>query len=252
VFGHLPLVMGEGSRKLSKRDPQSSIGYYRGEGFVPEGLLNYLALLGWSLAEDRDVFSMAEMVEAFDISRVNGSPARFDLAKCEAINADWVRRLDPADFAARAIAYLQIDGYVATPATPEQAALVEAAAPLVQERITVLRQVSGMLGFLFVSDSEFVVDPAALASFDDRAVAVLRASVDALSALESWTTGDVEAALRAALVDGLGVKPKHAFGPVRIAVTGRKVSPPLFESIELLGRERTLRRLQAAIGSRPA
>jgi glutamyl-tRNA synthetase len=109
-----------------------------------------------------------------------------------------------------------------------------------------------MLGFLFVSDAEFVMDPAALASVDEKAVAVLRASVDALSALESWTTADVEAALRAALVDGLGVKPKHAFGPVRIAVTGRKVSPPLFESIELLGRERTLRRLQAALEAKPA
>ena len=247
VFGHLPYVMGEGNRKLSKRDPQSSIGYYRDEGFLPEGLLNYLALLGWSLAEDRDVFSVAEMVEAFEISRVNANPARFDLAKCQAINADWVRRLEPADFAERATAYLQLDGYVDTPATPEQSALMEAAAPLVQERVTVLRQVSGMLGFLFVADAEFVMEPAAVASLDERAGTVLRASLDALDGLAGWTTPEIEAALRAALVDGLGVKPKHAFGPVRIAVTGRKVSPPLFESIELLGRERTLARLQAAV-----
>jgi glutamyl-tRNA synthetase len=250
AFGHLPFVMGEGNRKLSKRDPQSSIGYYRDEGFLPEGLLNYLALLGWSLAEDRDVFSMAEMVEAFDIGRVNASPARFDLKKCEAINADWVRRLDADDFAARATGYLQLDGYVSTPPTEPQARLVASAAPLVQERVTVLRQVSGMLGFLFVAGEEFVVEPAAAATLDDeRARKVLAASVEALSAIDSddaWTTEAIESALRAALVEGLGLKPKHAFGPVRVAVTGRRVSPPLFESIELLGREKTLARLRAA------
>jgi glutamyl-tRNA synthetase len=249
LYGHLPFVMGEGNRKLSKRDPQSSVGYYRDEGFVPEGLLNYLALLGWSLAEDRDVFSMAEMVEAFDIARVNANPARFDLKKCEAINADWVRRLDADDFAARATAYLQLDGYVSTPPTPEQQELVTRAAPLVQERVTVLRQVSGMLGFLFVADSEFVLEPSAAATLDEGAMEVLRASGEALSALDpdnAWTTEAIEAALRAALVEGLGLKPKHAFGPLRVAVTGRRVSPPLFESIELLGPEKTLARLRAA------
>ena len=247
VFGHLPYVMGEGNRKLSKRDPQSSVGYYRDEGFLPEGLLNYLALLGWSLADDRDVFSMQEMVEAFDIKRVNASPARFDLAKCQAINAEWVRRLDPADFAERALAYLQLDGYVSTPATEQERALAFAAAPLVQERVTVLRQVSGMLGFLFVAEEEFVIDPDAAATLDGSARPVLEAAVDALRSLSSWTAADIESVLRDALVDRLGLKPKNAFSPVRVAVTGRRVSPPLFESIELLGRDRTLRRLSAAL-----
>jgi glutamyl-tRNA synthetase len=118
----------------------------------------------------------------------------------------------------------------------------------VQERVTVLRQVSGMLGFLFVADAEFVVEPAAAATLDAGAAEVLRASDEALSALEDWSTTAIEGALRAALVDGLGRKPKHAFGPVRVAVTGRRVSPPLFESVELLGRERTLARLRAAQG----
>ncbi|RZS87025.1 glutamyl-tRNA synthetase [Motilibacter rhizosphaerae] len=244
LFGHLPYVMGEGNKKLSKRDPQSAIGYYRDAGFIPEGLLNYLALLGWSIADDHDVFSLAEMVEAFDISRVNPNPARFDLKKCEAINAEWIRRLAPEDFAVRAARQLQLDGYVADPPTAEQQRLLDGATPLVQERVTLLAQVSAMTGFLFTD--EVVVAEDARGQLD---AAVLDAAASALEALGEWDTAAIEAALRAALVDGLGLKPKNAFGPVRVAVTGRRVSPPLFESMELLGRESSLSRLRAARAS---
>ncbi|RKS80611.1 glutamyl-tRNA synthetase [Motilibacter peucedani] len=246
LFGHLPYVMGEGNKKLSKRDPESAIGFYRDAGFIPEGLLNYLALLGWSIAEDRDIFSLAEMVEAFDVARVNPNPARFDLKKCEAINAEWIRRLEPADFTSRIAHQLSLDGYVTTPPSAGQQRLLEGAAPLVQSRLTLLKQASEMLGFLF-ADS-VVVDPAA-ASLLDRGV--LSATVEALEALADWRTAEIEAALRASLVEGLGLKPKNAFGPVRVAVTGRKVSPPLFESMELLGRERSLARLRDALGALP-
>ncbi len=243
AFGHLPLVMGEGSKKLSKRDPEASLGYYRDLGFLPEGLLNYLALLGWSIAEDRDVFSLQEMVEAFDIARVNPSPARFDLKKCEAINADWVRRLSAEDFAERALQVLAVDGLVASPASDADRALVLAAAPLVQERVTVMGQVSGMLGFLLVDAVAIEPDAAKLLSDE-----VLAAAEQALGALAAWSTEAIEAALRSSLIEGLGLKPKNAFGAVRAAVTGRRVSPPLFESMELLGRDRSLRRLAAARG----
>ena len=246
-FGHLPYVMGEGNKKLSKRDPQAAIGYYRDAGFIAEGLLNYLALLGWSIAEDHDIFSLQEMVAAFDVADVNASPARFDLKKCEAINADWIRRLAPEDFANRALAQLQLDGFVSDPVSAGDSQLLEAAAPLVQERMTLLAQTSAMLGFLFVGD--VTIEPESAKLLD---AGVLTAAQDGLAALESWTTAEIEAALRAALVEGLGLKPKNAFGPVRVAITGRRVSPPLFESMELLGREKSLARLHSAVAAVPA
>jgi glutamyl-tRNA synthetase len=134
-FGHLPYVMGSGNKKLSKRDPESNLLAYRDQGFLPEGLLNYLALLGWAIAEDRDVFSLDEMVEAFEIARVNPNPARFDIKKCEAINASHMRLLDPVDAASRQLGYLQQEGLVAEVPGEDERELVAAAMPLVQERI---------------------------------------------------------------------------------------------------------------------
>jgi glutamyl-tRNA synthetase len=247
-FGHLPYVMGEGNRKLSKRDASSSLFHHRDRGFVPEGLLNYLALLGWSIAEDRDIFTMAEMVEAFDIADVKASPARFDQAKADAINAEHLRRLEPADFAARLLAYLEDHDVVSRPATDEQRSAVEAAAPLVQTRMQVLGEAVGMLGFLFVEDGALVLEDdgrAQLRKDVAGSAAVLDASSTALGELPAWTTADIESALRAALLDGLGLKPRVAFTPLRVAVTGRRVSPPLFESMEILGRSACLARVNA-------
>ena len=244
-FGHLPSVMGEGNRKLSKRDPQSSLSLYRERGFLPEGLLNYLALLGWSMGEDREIFSLAEMAAAFELHRVSANPARFDLKKCEAINAVHLRALDPADLAARVVPFLQRAGQLDGEPTSEQAGRLLSAAPLVQERMTVLEEAPGMLGFLVVAPDAFVVDPQAVASLDEAAPQALAAAAGALSALDGWTAAGIESALRSALVDGLGLKPKVAFTPVRVAVTGRRVSPPLFESMALLGREVSQDRLTA-------
>jgi glutamyl-tRNA synthetase len=245
-FGHLPLVNGEGNKKLSKRDPQSNFDVYRERGFLPEGLFNYLALLGWSIAEDRDVFSVQEMVEAFDVTRVSANPARFDLKKAEAINAAHLRALPVDDFVARVVPFLAGAGLVDDPPTAEQDRVLRAIAPLAQERMIVLSDAVNLLAFLFVDDVE--IDPAAaekqLAGAD--AAEVLDAAVAALEGLADWSTPAIEEALKAALVDGLGRKPRQAFGPVRVAVSGRTVSPPLYESIELLGREKTLARLAAA------
>jgi glutamyl-tRNA synthetase len=248
-FGHLPFVMGEGNRKLSKRDPESNLLGYRDAGYLPEGLLNYLALLGWAIAEDRDVFSLAEMVEAFDVSRVNPNPARFDPRKCEAINASHIRLLEPATFADKLVPYLQSAGLLAAQPDPADLALLVAAAPLVQERSTTLSEAVTMLGFLFVTEDAFIRDP------DDEAKTlggsgreVVAAARAALAELGEWSTAGIEQALRTALVEDRGLKPRVAFGPVRVAVTGRRISPPLFESLELLGRDRALRRLDAALG----
>lgn len=242
VFGHLPFVMGEGNRKLSKRDPESSLQLYRDRGFLPEGLLNYLALLGWSIADDRDIFSMQEMAAAFDVTRVNPNPARFDLAKCEAINGTWIRQLDTTELAERLVRYM-VEGGRLVDGDSAGAALVRSGTPLVQERVSTLQDAAAMLEFLIVTDVDLVVADDALASLKADAPDVLEASTAALATVEDWQAAAIETALRDALVDGLGVKPRLAFAPARVAVTGRRVSPPLFESMELLGRASTTARL---------
>ena len=244
-FGHLPYVMGEGNKKLSKRDPESALLMYREEGYLPEALLNYLALLGWSIGEDREFFSLPEMAEAFDISRVSPNPARFDLKKCTAINGDWIRALPAEEMAQRIVPFLQRAGLIEEPIASEEWAVLMDAVPLVQERMETLGQAVGMLGFLFVDEAAFSIDPDQDVS-DEQSQQVIGAALAALTALEAWNAEALEAALRGALIDDLGLKPKVAFGAVRIAVTGRRVSPPLFESLEILGRERSLRRLTAA------
>ncbi|MFT4299058.1 MAG: glutamate--tRNA ligase [Aeromicrobium sp.] len=247
-FGHLPYVTGAGNRKLSKRDPESNLLGYRDDGFLPEGLLNYLALLGWSLDAERDVFTLAEMVEAFDISRVNPNPARFDLAKCEAINGDHIRLLPADEVTERLVPHFAAAGLIGDPASEDESALLAAAAPLVHERIAKLTEAVGMLRFLFVDEADFSVNEAdAAKQFDEKGLATVAAAREALAGLEQWTTEGIETALRAALIDGLGLKPRLAFGPVRVAVTGSRISPPLFESLELLGASRTVARLDAAL-----
>jgi glutamyl-tRNA synthetase len=246
-FGHLPYVMGQGNKKLSKRDPESNLLTYRDRGFLPEGLLNYLALLGWAIAEDRDVFSMQEMVDAFRLERVNPNPARFDLKKAEAINATHLRALSIPDLTERMIPYLRAAQVLREPVTDEQHALLERAAPLVHERMTTLGESVDMLGFLFTDDASFELDPTDAAKLlDEAGRGVVKTAHDALADLRDWDTASIDGALRAALVERLGLKPRNAFGPVRVAITGRRVSPPLFESLELLGRDRSLARLARA------
>ncbi|WP_166353637.1 glutamate--tRNA ligase [Phytoactinopolyspora limicola] len=250
-FAHLPLVTGDGGRKLSKREPESSLQLYLDRGFLREGLLNYLALLGWSIGGDEEVFSLPEMVAAFDVTKVNPNAARFDLKKAEAINSAWVRRLTVDDLAERMVPHLQEAGLFAHPPSEASLELLRAATPLVQERMVVLEESVGMLGFLFAGEG-FAVDEADGAKvLTDAAKPVLEAAASALREAEVWSTESIEQVLRAALIEGLGLKPKLAFGPVRVAVTGRRVSPPLFESLELLGRETTLDRLEAALNSLP-
>ena len=246
-FGHLPYVMGQGNKKLSKRDPEANALGYRDAGFLPEGLLNYMALLGWAIADDRDVFTLDEMVQAFDIRRVNPNPARFDLKKCEAINASHMRMLSVEELTERLLPYLRDAGLVADPPTEEQRRILAGAVPLVHERIGKLTEGVSMLGFLLVDEADFTRDPADVEKLlDADGRAVIKAAHDALAALDTWTTEAIDEALRKALVEDLGLKPRHAFGPVRVAVSGSRVSPPLFESLELLGRERSLARLSSA------
>jgi glutamyl-tRNA synthetase len=198
--------------------------------------------------ENREEFTMAEMAAEFDLARVNRNAAQFDVRKLEAINGDKIRGLDPADFAARITPFLAAAGLVATPPTAAEAELIAAAAPLVQPRVATLAQAAEMLGFLFVGEADFRVDPEdAARALTPDAGPVLAAAEEALAGLGPWAEEAIRAALEAALVDGLGLKPRVAFsGPVRVAIAGRRVGPPLFGSIELLGRDRTLGRLARA------
>ena len=255
-FAHMPLVLGEvGNKKLSKRDPQADLFLQREKGFIHEGLLNYLSLLGWSIGPDRDVFSLGELVAAFDIVDVNPNPARFDQKKAESINGDHIRMLQPADFAARIVPYLAAAGLVSETPTPAQEKMIEASAPLIQERLQLLGDAPALLGFLFTDDIVYADD--ALASLPANASEVLVASVGALELVpeSEFTTSAVQEALAAALIapadeGGLGLKPRVAYGPLRVALSGRRISPPLFESMELLGKPETIRRLRALVGLR--
>jgi glutamyl-tRNA synthetase len=247
-FGHLPFVMGEGNKKLSKRDPEAHLFMYRDQGFLPEGLLNYLALLGWAIGPDRDVFTLDEMVPAFDIKDVNPNPARFDMKKAEAINASHMRMITLEDMTERVIPFLQRAGVLSDPVTAEDRQMLDRAMPLVNERMNKLAEAPGLLGFLFADEETFTRDETdAEKLLDGDGRDVVRAAREALTTLDAWDTAAIEEALRAALVEGLGLKPRNAFGPVRVAVTGSRISPPLFESLELLGRERSLARLEGAL-----
>ena len=244
IFAHLPFVMGQDNTKLSKRNGEVSVNWYREAGFLPEAICNYLALLGWSPGEDRENVTMQELTELFTVERVHSSPAKFDMKKLEAINGDKIRALTLDDFLSWALPFLKkadvIEG------SEEEIALVKAALPIIQERITKLSEIPAMLKFLFVKD--FALEPDSIAKIsDDASKAVLARSLGELVALKEWTHSSIEAVLRSSLIEEMGLKPRVAFGSVRIAVTGSTISPPLFESMELLGKSACLERISGAL-----
>ena len=243
-FGHLPYVMGEGNKKLSKRDPQASLNVYRERGFLPEGLLNYLSLLGWSYSADQDVFSIEEMVAKFDIADVNANPARFDLKKAESINADHIRRLDVKTFTEACGPWLRAPFAPWAPEDFDEAAW-QAIAPHAQTRLTVLSDITANVDFLFLPEP--VEDEASWAkAMKEGSDALLRTARANLAAAD-WSSP--EALKHAVLTAGEehGLKLGKAQAPVRVAVTGRTVGLPLFESLQVLGPDRTLGRIDAAL-----
>jgi glutamyl-tRNA synthetase len=250
-FGHLPFVMGDGNKKLSKRDPESNLFHHRDRGFIPEGLLNYLALLGWGLSADRDVFSLDEMVGAFDIVNVNPNPARFDQKKADAINASHIRLLDPADFLNRLIPYLQSAGILGSTVSDAEQAVLAEAAPLIQERITVLSEAPDMLGFLFKTADQIVIEDDARAGLPENAAQIASAAAEKLAAVSGadFKTEHIQELLNALLIEEMQLKPRVAFGPLRTAISGRRISPPLFESMQILGKGETIARLKGFAAS---
>ncbi|MEI5006075.1 glutamate--tRNA ligase [Streptomyces sp. PmtA] len=243
-FGHLPYVMGEGNKKLSKRDPQASLNLYRERGFLPEGLLNYLSLLGWSFSADQDVFSVAEMVGKFDIADVNANPARFDLKKAEAINADHIRRLDVKAFAEACEPWLRAPHANWEPEGFDQSAW-EAIAPYAQTRLTVLSDITANVDFLF--REEPVEDEASWQkAMKEGSDALLRTAREKLAAAD-WAAPEALKDAVLAAGEEHGLKLGKAQAPVRVAVTGRTVGLPLFESLQILGRGKSLARIDAAL-----
>ncbi|MTB72165.1 glutamate--tRNA ligase [Arsenicicoccus cauae] len=245
-FAHMPLLRNPDKSKISKRkNPAARLTWFREEGYLPEALLNFLQLVGYPpVADGQEVSSFEEFVERFDWTKVNTVGPIFDMDKLNWLNGHYIRALSPQDLAGRIVAHLVRTGELPGEPTPEQMDLVTKATPLVQERMQLLGEAGPMLGFLFVTDDELAFDPDSVAALKDDAPQVLDASIAALEALDDFTAEPIQAALRAAIVDGLGIKPKFAFAPARVAVTGRRVSPPLFESMEILGRDSTLARLR--------
>ncbi|HEX5245560.1 MAG TPA: glutamate--tRNA ligase [Gaiellaceae bacterium] len=228
VYAHVPMVFGMDGKKLSKRHGAVAVEEFRNDGYLPETLVNFLALLGWAPDGETTIMSRDELVERFTLERVSPSPAQFDYAKLDWMNGMYLRALPPDEFAHRLILWLGEQGY------EWDAELVRRAAPLVQEKIARLGEFPDYARFLF-EDVEASVDGGA---------DVVAAARDALAELEPFTAEAIEAALRG-VVEQLGLKPRQGFQPIRVAVTGSTISPGLFESIELLGREKTLRRLSA-------
>ncbi|WP_033518170.1 glutamate--tRNA ligase [Bifidobacterium cuniculi] len=250
LFGHMPYVMGQGNKKLSKRDPESNLFLHREHGFIKEGLLNYLALLGWSIGPDRDIFSMDEMVKAFDVRDVKANPARFDIDKATAINAEHIRMLEEQDFLNRSIPYLFNEGLVSAAEwdslADHERGVLTAAAPLVQSRVRLLGEVGGMVGSL-LSDADYL-PPAddARKQLKGNPGEVLDLAVAALKDVpeDQWLTDTLHETLNKALIEDAGLKPRAAFGPIRVAMSGRRVSPPLFESMEIVGKDISMKRLE--------
>jgi len=233
VYAHVPMINGPDGKKLSKRHGAVSTDEFRSAGYLPETLLNFLALLGWAPDGETTLMSREELVTRFTLERVGASPATFDYEKLDWMNGVYLRGLDPEAYAGRLLAYLREQGYD----WPEE--LVRGAAPLVQEKIVRLGEFPVFAGFFF---RDVEPDPALL----DRSV--LELAVGALERLDPFETEPIEATLKE-LAERLGMKPRQAFQPIRVAVTGSKVSPGLYESLALLGRDESLARLRRAVGA---
>ena len=227
-YGHVPSILGPDGKKLSKRHGAVGVQEFRDEGYIPEGLVNYLALLGWSYDEKTEIMTVDELVDRFTLDRVGAAPATFDYQKLEHFNGIHLRALPPDEYADRLVAYVREQGL------DWDESLIRAAAPLVQEKIARLDQFPEYAGFLFVEPEPAAVDGE-----------IVEAAREALAEVEPFTADRIEATLRT-LAERLELSPRKTFQPIRVAVTGSTVSPGLFESLELLGKDVSLRRLSAA------
>ena len=245
AFAHMPLLRNTDKSKISKRkNPAARLMWFREQGYLPEALRNFLQLLAYPPVGETEVATFEEFVAGFDWAKVNTVGPIFDLKKLDWLNGEYIRVMSAEELAARIVEHLRFTGQWVDP-DPAKVELLRKATPLIQERLAVLSDALPKLAFLFTPDADLVVADDARAQLGNDAGEVLDASIAALEELGPFGADEIQAALRAVLVDGLGLKPRFAFGPVRVGITGSRVSPPLFESIELLGRESSLTRLRA-------
>ena len=243
-FGHLPLIVGANRQPLSKRHGETSVEWYRDHGFLPEALINYLALLGWSAGDGvTERFTIEQLIELFSLDNVSRNPAAFDVQKLTALNGEKIRALTPDELARRIEPILVAEKVIADPASREDRTLIAKAVPLIQERLQTLNEAGEQLRFLF---GDFEPTDKAKAFLIPKNSDVLEGALRALEELQVWEAGLIRSAIES-VADALEVKRKDAFQMIRAAVTFSTVSPPLFESMELLGRDASLERIRGAL-----
>lgn len=245
AFAHLPLIVGADRAPLSKRHGDVAVGWYRDAGFVPEALVNYLALLGWGPEGESEILPLAELVEQFQLESVSRTPAMFDLKKLDWMNNHYIQCLSPRSAVERALPFLRVEGLLSDPPTAGEMDVLAKALPLVQVRIDRLSEVPGMIGFLLRTPE---IDSGAWTKVmsHEWAHGVLTSMIQVLGELEKWETDAIGEALKAVAGEA-GVKPRLAFGPLRVAVSGVSVGPPLFESLEILGCGLATERAETAL-----
>jgi len=245
-IAHMPLLRNTDRSKISKRkNPAARLTWFREQGYLPEAVVNFLALMAYPPeSDDREVFTYDEFVARFAWSKINPAGPIFDLDKLGWLNGHYIRALPVEELTPRIVFQLKADGLLPADPDPEQLRRITTATPLVQERMRLLTEAGELLGFLLVPDDDLVIGDDARRTLGPNSAAVINAAVDALDPLDRWETEPIEAALRDALVDQLGLKPRHAFTPLRVAITGRRISPPLFESMVILPKQSILARLQ--------
>ncbi|MDX1449329.1 MAG: glutamate--tRNA ligase [Acidimicrobiia bacterium] len=243
TYAHLSLLMGPDGKKLSKRHGHTAVGAYRAAGFLPSAMVNYLALLGWSPGDDDTIISLGGMIERFELESVSKNPAIFDTAKLEWMNGVYLREVPPDEFLALARDRVEADlGRSLDPGETEQLAAI---APLVQERAKLLAEIPEQVRFLYVDELSYDEQSWEKIMLKPEAAAAVAGAAERLAGIDEWSTPAIEEALRS-LLDDLELSARKGFQPLRVAATGSSVSPPLFESLEALGRQRTLQRLEAA------
>lgn len=242
-FAHLPMIVNEQGKPYSKRDGAAFVGDFRERGFLPDALVNFLALLGWSPGDDREVMTLAEMIALFSLDRIKSSPARMDMAKLEWMNGEYIRRL-PADvFVGRFAAALRSAGH-----NPEcrGEAYLQQVARLMQERTKLFEEVPADAGFFFSDDVAYDEKSVRKRLQKEGVVELLRRLADGLGALDDFSEAALETAIRGA-AESLGVTAGQVVHPIRVAVSGISKGPGLFELLAVLGRERVLQRLARAM-----
>lgn len=261
AFAHMPLLRNTDKSKISKRkNPAARLTWFQEQGYLPEALVNFLALLAYPPKQDAEgndveVFTFAEFSEDFDWRKVNPVGPIFDLKKLEWLNGVYIRDLEVGDLASRLLPYLERDGVLPGNPSLGELARLKSITALIQTRMALLSEASALVAPFYVADDALEIADDARAQLKDDADKVLATAIGVLEGIDDtgtgvlgsesgWNAAAIEAALRTAIVDGLGIKPKFAFGPLRTAVSGQRISPPLFESMEILGKTSTLTRLR--------